>query len=363
LKIVIIGLSITSSWGNGHAVTYRSLVAELTRRGHRVLFLERDVPWYAQHRDLTGEASASIALYSDLEELQQSYAAEVRDAACVIVGSYVPEGIAVGEWVRNIAEGVTAFYDIDTPVTISHVELDNCDYLDRTSIPSYDLYLSFTGGPLLSRIESEFGSPMTRPLYCSVEPEAYFPEDKQTRWDLGYLGTYSEDRQPALNSMLLEAARRWPAGRFVVAGSQYPQSVGWPVNVGQILHLPPPAHVRFYNAQRFTLNITRADMVRAGYSPSIRLFEAAACATPVITDYWQGLESFFKIGEEILTASGTEDILRTLWNVPESRRLEIGQNARRRVLSEHTPAHRVDALEEYIAEAATKRRLSRRRTA
>jgi spore maturation protein CgeB len=104
-------------------------------------------------------------------------------------------------------------------------------------------------------------------------------------------------------------------------------------------------------------------MVRAGYSPSIRLFEAAACATPVITDYWQGLESFFKIGEEILTASGTEDILRTLWNVPESRRLEIGQNARRRVLSEHTPAHRVDALEEYIAEAATKRRLSRRRTA
>lgn len=363
MKIVIIGLSVTSSWGNGHAVTYRSLMAELLRRGHQVLFLERDVPWYSEHRDLTGTLSTCVALYKDLEELQRLHNSEVRDAACVIVGSYVPEGLVIGEWVRSITEGIAAFYDIDTPVTIANIELESCDYLDLASISRYDAYLSFTGGPLLHRIESEFGSPMARPLYCSVEPETYYPDEKTARWDLGYVGTYSDDRQPALDSLLLEAARRWPEGRFVVAGSQYPQTIAWPVNVGRILHLPPPAHVRFYNAQKFTLNLTRENMVKAGYSPSIRLFEGAACATPIITDYWQGLETFFRIGEEILTAVDTEDVLRLLRNTPESRLLEIGQNARRRVLAEHTPQHRVDALERYIEEAAMKRRLSKRRSA
>jgi spore maturation protein CgeB len=349
--IVILGLSITSSWGNGHAITYRGLMAELVRRGHRVHFLERNVPWYADNRDLPGTRYGHVELYSDLDELRRLHSNKIRSADCVIVGSYVPDGIAVGEWVNSTAGGVTAFYDIDTPITLASVERGACEYLTRSVIPNYDLYLSFTGGPTLQRIEKVHQSPMARVLYCAIDPSQYFPETHIDRWDLGYLGTYSDDRQPHLNSLLVDPARLWPDGRFVVAGPQYPESIVWPNNINRIDHLAPKAHRKFYNAQKFTLNITRADMIKAGYSPSIRLFEAAACATPIITDYWPGLESIFRPDEEILVAESAEDVLRFMRDMPDQRRHEIGWNARRRVLREHTAAHRAEALEQYIVEA------------
>jgi len=353
LKIVILGLSITSSWGNGHAITYRSLVAELVRRGHQVLFLERNMPWYAENRDLPRTRCGRVELYSALKELRELYANTIRTADCVIVGSYVPDGIAVGEWVTSIATGVTAFYDIDTPVTLSSIEQERCEYLNASVLRKYDLYLSFTGGPILRQIEKVYGAPMARVLYCSIDPAAYFPEYQINRWDLGYIGTYSDDRQPHLERLLARPAQLWPGGRFVVAGPQYPESIRWPENVERIEHLPPQRHRDFYNGQKFTLNITRADMIKAGYSPSIRLFEAAACATPIITDYWLGLESIFRPDEEILIADDAEDVLRFVRNTSNEKRCELGWNARRRVLREHTAAHRAEALERYILEART----------
>ena len=354
LKIAILGLSITSSWGNGHAITYRGLMAELVRRGHQVLFLERNMPWYAEHRDLPRTRYGRVELYSDLKELQKRYANDIRSADCVVVGSYVPDGIAVGEWVTSVASGVTAFYDIDTPVTLANVDLDSCEYLNRNVLRKYDVYLSFTGGPILHRIEKVYGSPMARVLYCSIDPTAYFPEYQINRWDLGYIGTYSDDRQPLLNALLVKPARLWKRGRFVVAGPLYPDSIAWPENIERIEHLPPQGHRDFYNGQKFTLNITRADMIKAGYSPSIRLFEAAACATPIITDYWRGLETIFRPDEEILVAETADDVLRFVRDISNEKRCEIGWNARRRVLREHTAAHRAEALERYILESRSK---------
>jgi spore maturation protein CgeB len=350
LDIVILGLSITSSWGNGHATTYRALCRELTKRGCNVLFLERDVEWYAANRDLPPGNCGRTELYTDLHSLKRRFAGDVRDADLVIVGSYVPEGALIGHWVTRNARGVTAFYDIDTPVTLAGIERGTIDYLSRSLIARYDLYLSFTGGPILSRLERVFGSPMARPLYCSVDPELYQPQPRAHEWDLGYMGTYSTDRQPMLSRLLLEPARLLPASRFVVAGPQYPVRMAWPRNVERIEHVGPAEHRAFYNAQRFTLNVTRACMVEAGWSPSVRLFEAAACGTPIISDPWLGLETLFEPDREILLAASCSDTLRYLNELPESERVAIGRRARERVLSAHTAAHRAAELCGYATE-------------
>lgn len=351
MKIVILGLSITSSWGNGHATTYRGLVRELAARGHDVLFLERDVPWYAANRDLPQPPYGRTVLYGSFDELRDSYEREVSDAGAVIVGSYVPEGIRVGAWVSRAARGVKVFYDIDTPVTLAALERGACDYLSAELIARYDLYLSFTGGQTLQRLESVYGSPKARALYCSFDPALYYPEAREVVWDLGYMGTYSDDRQPILDELLLKPAREKPSLRFVVAGPQYPERIAWGENVERITHLPPPEHRRFYTAQRFTLNITRADMRRAGYAPSVRLFEAAACATPIISDRWQGLDTLFAPGEEILIADSAADTLRYLGTIGEDERRLMGERARARVLAGHTAARRAEALEDYLREA------------
>jgi len=349
LDVVVLGLSITSSWGNGHAVTYRGLVRELAARGHRVLFLERDLPWYADNRDLPRPPWGRTELYRGVPELQDRFTRAIRAADLVVLGSYVPDAIATAGWIFAEAKGRTAFYDIDTPVTLARLETDACEYLTRALVPRFDLYLSFTGGPTLRRLERDFGARRAVPLHCAVDAEHYRPEPREALWDLGYIGTYGADRQPALERLLVEPARRWREGRFVVAGPQYPRELRWPPNVARMEHVAPSQHVSFYNAQRFALNVTRADMVRAGWSPSVRLFESAACGTPVVSDRWPGLEAFFEPGREILLAESPEEALEIVRATPEETRRRMGEAARARVLREHTAAHRVRELEGYLA--------------
>ena len=352
MRIVILGLSITSSWGNGHATTYRALVRALAGRGHDVLFLERDAPWYAENRDLPEPPYARTRIYSDAADLKRLHGPDVAGADVVVVGSYVPDGAAVGDLVHGLATGITAFYDIDTPVTLARLEHGDTDYLTRRQIPRYHMYLSFTGGPTLERLERKYGARAARPLYCSVDPDVYFPEpDAAKEYDLGYLGTYSADRQPALTRLLLRPAARWPEGRFVIAGPQYPDSFTVPSNVDRVMHLSPAEHRVFYNRLRFTLNVTRADMVKAGYSPSVRLFEAGACGTPIVSDDWKGLDRFFMPGEEILLARNAKETLAFLRDIPEDDRIAIGRRARARVLCAHTADRRAIEFEEYVAEA------------
>lgn len=349
--IVILGLSITSSWGNGHATTYRSLVRGLAARGFRVLFLERNTPWYAGNRDEPHPAGAHTEIYETFDQLVECFEGEVSRARFVMVGSFVPEGARAGDWVLSISRGTTAYYDIDTPVTIENLAAGSREYLTPEQVSRYRLYLSFTGGPVLRFIESRYGSPMARPLYCSVDPDLYRPVKRAHRWDLGYLGTYSDDRQPALEELLVVAAQQWRQGRFAIVGPMYPKSIRWPANVEREIHLSPREHPEFYGSQRFTLNITRAAMKRAGYSPSVRLFEAGACGTPVISDWWEGLDTILAPGKEVLVASNVEDTLRFLKDYPDDRRRALGEAARRRILAEHTPEHRAMQLEHYWKEA------------
>lgn len=352
MKLVFLGLSITSSWGNGHATTYRGLVCELARRGHDVLFLERDVPWYAANRDLPCPPYGRTELYAGLDDLARRFTPAVREAAAVVVGSYVPEGVAVGEWVLEAAQGLPVFYDIDTPVTLARLERGETEYVSRELVPRFALYLSFTGGPILERLERQYGARMARVLYCSADPAVYFPEARPARWNMGYMGTYGADRQQALESLLLAPARRWRQGRFVVAGPLYPAGIAWPPNVERVDHVPPGGHREFYNSQRLTLNITRADMRAAGWSPSVRLFEAAACGVPILSDCWPGMEAFFEPGREILVAASAAEALEILRRAPERELRAMALRARRRMLAEHTPSCRAAQLERYIEEAA-----------
>ncbi len=350
LSLVVLGLSLSSSWGNGHATTYRALLRAFCARGHDVLFLERDVPWYASHRDLPDPGFCRFGLYRDLAGLAPHREAVAR-ADAVIVGSYVPEGVAVGRLVQETAKGVAAFYDIDTPITLRKLRAGDDEYLSRDLIPGYDLYLSFTGGPTLRVLEREFGAPAARQLYCSVDPTAYPRLEADTRWDLSYLGTYSDDRQPTLDRLLLEPARRAPHLRFAVAGPQYPSDIAWPANVERIEHCAPADHPAFYAASRYTLNVTRADMIAAGFSPSVRLFEAAATGTPLVSDRWEGLETILAPGREVLTAETADDVLAILTQRSEAERRDGAEAARARALAHHSADHRAEELETTLREA------------
>jgi len=346
-KLVFLGLSITSAWGNGHATTYRSLLRGLSRLGYDLLFLERDVPWYAENRDCAAFDGCRIELYQSLLQLQTRFESEISRADAVIVGSYVPEGIAVLRWVLEAARGLRLFYDIDTPVTLTHLAEGTPTYVDRSLIGELDGYLSFSGGPALDLIEREYGARVALPLYCSVDPSVYRSLVAPRRHALTYLGTYSADRQPVLEALLFGAARALPHESFAIGGSGFPGS-NWPENVQRLDHVNPGAHGEFYNHSRFTLNVTRQDMKRLGHSPSVRLFEAAACGTPIISDPWPGLDTFFVPDREILIANDTEDVLRYLRDVSENERRAIGARARARILREHTAEQRARLLGYYL---------------
>ena len=350
MRLVFLGLSLSSSWGNGHATTYRSLLKGLAAAGHDVVFLERDQPWYASNRDLPQPGFCALRLYGSLAELDRSSDA-VAMADAVIVGSYVADGPTVIDWANSRRRGVLGFYDIDTPVTLQGLADGSVTYLSPALIPLFDVYLSFTGGPTLHRLQDAYGARRAAALYCSVDPEFYHPTGAANRWDLGYLGTYSPDRQDTLDRLLLEPARRLPHRRFVVAGPQYPAGIAWPANVERIEHLPPSEHAGFYSSMNWTLNVTRRDMVRSGYSPSVRLFEATACGVPVLSDRWTGIEDVLQPDQDILVVDSTAAVLEAL-GLPDQQRAAIGSSGRTATLRRHTGRRRAEDLVSLLKEIA-----------
>ena len=345
MNVAFLGLTITSSWGNGHATVFRSLVKALARRGHGVTFLERDKPWYAGNRDCPDPPGCRTVLYDSVDTLENEHKQIVADADVVVVGSYVPDGVEVGRWAQATAGGACCYYDIDTPVTLAAVRRGECEYLTTDLIAGYACYFSFTGGPTLDRLVRDFGSPRAEPLYCCVDPDLYGPDDGPRDVLLGYMGTHSPDRQPAVERLLLSPARDLPGESFLLVGPQYPPDIRLTSNVKRIEHLPPSGHRRFYNRQSFTLNVTRKDMINAGHAPSVRLFEAAACGTPIISDRWAGIDEVLAPGREILLADDAGDVRRHL---READRDAVGTAARRRVLAAHTADARAAEFEAVV---------------
>jgi spore maturation protein CgeB len=351
MKIVIYGLAITSSWGNGHATTYRSLCKALARRGHQIHFVEKNLEWFRDNRDLPHPDFCTVHLYADWQESARKLTKLSRDADAIVMGSYFPDAIAATEALFESDCGPLIFYDIDTPITISKLRsTGHAEYLDAAQIPHFAAYLSFTGGPVLRELEERFGSPYAVPFYCSVDPELYRPTAvrPEFRCALSYLGTYAPDRQEKLMQMLNETGQLLPESRFIVAGAQYPKETAWCENVERIIHLSPRDHPAFYCSSKFTLNLTRSDMVAAGYSPSVRLFEASACGAAIMSDYWKGLEHFLAPNLEVLLPRDAYEVAEIIRSMPDAERTRMGLNARERILSEHTSMHRAIEFEEIV---------------
>jgi len=345
LRITIFGLAISSSWGNGHATTFRALCAALNRRGHQITFFEKDVEWYASNRDLADPPYVNLQLYADWQEVLPAVRKNLHDADVALVGSYFPDGIAALRELIDSPAQVKAFYDIDTPITIAALHAHgSSEYISAELIRGLDLYFSFTGGPALQELESTFGVPRALPLYCSFDPDLYHrvPTYTQLRCGLSYMGTYAVDRQPKIDELLSEPARRLSDRRFIIAGPMYPDSVRWPGNVERISHLEPKYHPALYSSSDFVLNVTRREMIRMGYSPSVRLFEAAACGSTIVSDSWPGLDEFFAPGEQILLPTGPDDVVH--W-IRGGAMPEIGLRAQERVIAEHSAATRAEQFE------------------
>jgi spore maturation protein CgeB len=352
MKIVIYGLTITSSWGNSHAITYRSLAKALARKGHTVHFVEKDVEWYRNSRDLPQPEYCTVRLYEQWGRESRELVALSSDADVVLIGSYFPDAIAATRALVNADYGPILFYDLDTPITLSQLrEQGRTAYLDLSLIPLYDAYLSSTGGPALYELQDDFGASWGVPFYCSVDADVYrrAAECPEFQCDLSYLGTYARDRQARLMQLLNEPARMLPDRKFIVAGPQYPAEIPWQPNVGRMAQLSAGDHPCFYSSSRFSLHLTRADMSAAGYYPSARLFEASACGAAVLSDHWEGIEEFFTPGEEILLPRDARAVAEIVTGMSDEERTCIGARARERVLSQHTSDHRAAQFEEIVA--------------
>lgn len=348
MKLVIFGLTVSSSWGNGHATLWRGLITALARRGHHVVFFERDVPYYAQHRDLTElPGGGTLCLYRDWPDAVPAARRHLRDADVAMVTSYCPDGRDAGDLVLESSAAARVFYDLDTPVTLARLHAgESIGYIGPRGLADFDLVLSYTGGAALDDLRTRLGARRVAPLYGSVDPAVHRPTAPVARYraDLSYLGTYADDRQEALERLFVEPARRLPERRFVIGGALYPAAFPWTGNIHFVRHLPPAEHPAFFSASRLTLNVTRAAMAAMGWCPSGRLFEAAACGTPIVTDAWDGLHAFFEPEHEILVARGTDDVLAAL-DRSDAEIQRIARAARNRALTEHTADRRAIDLE------------------
>jgi spore maturation protein CgeB len=349
MKIVIFGLTISSSWGNGHATVWRSLCRQLIRRGHDIVFFERNVPYYATHRDLSVIDGGKLRLYDSWSEIVAAAEQDLREADVGIATSYCPDAIAASELIWA-SSATRVFYDLDAPVTIARLRAGEAvPYIHPDGLSEFDLVLSFTGGAALDALKLELNAKEVAPLYGSVDPDVHrrAASKESYRAALSYLGTYSQDRQQVLHDLLIEPARRSPEKRFVMGGAQYPAEFPWTENIFFVQHLPPIDHPSFFCSSRLTLNVTRAAMREMGWCPSGRLFEAAACGVPIVSDWWNGLDDFFTPESEILIASSTEDILTAL-DLDDAQLARIAKAGRERALEEHTGGRRAQQFEQII---------------
>jgi len=358
MRLVIFGLTISSSWGNGHATLWRGLCSALARMGHHVTFFEKDVPYYAAHRDLHAMPRGDLRLYAGWDGAVADARRALEGADAAIVTSYCPDALAATDLVLG-ARPLKVFYDLDTPVTLERLDqgADAVPYIGPRGLRDFDLVLSYTGGAALTQLATRLGARRVAPLYGSVDPAVHQPAMPPSgpRACLSYLGTYAADRQAALEALLLEPARRMPERRFLIGGSLYPQDFPWQPNIYYLRHVPPADHAGFYASAAMTLNVTRGAMAAMGYCPSGRLFEAAACGTPILSDTWEGLDQFYTPGKEILVAGSTEEALSAL-SLSDRELWSIARAARERTLAEHTAARRAAEMVAALESAESARR-------
>lgn len=361
MRITIFGLSVSSTWGNGHGALWRGLIRALLRDGHRVDFYERDVPYYAANRDLTELPDGGrLVLYQDWPDILPDARRALAESDVGMVTSYCPDALEAEALLADSPVPLRCFYDLDTPITLARLDAGEAvPYIGPEGLAGYDLVLSYTGGTALDLLRTRLGARDAVSVYGSVDPQLHSPAEPRPHYRalLSYLGTYAEDRQVALERLFIEPARQFPAERFVIGGAQYPRQFPWAPNIFFVRHLPPSEHPAFYSSGRMTLNVTRAAMAAMGWCPSGRLFEAAACGVPILTDSWAGLDAFFEPGREILVADDSDAAMAAL-ALPDAELALIAGRARERVLDQHSAQRRSADLVAVLENAHARRAIS-----
>lgn len=356
MHFMIFGLTVSSSWGNGHATLWRGLLKAMSRRGHTVTFFERNVPYYSDTRDgWFPPHGINLRIFDSLEAVRSEIVRDLVDADVALLTSYCIDGPALAELICESPAAVRVFYDLDTPVTLDSLGSgEPAAYLPADGLSGFDVVLSYTGGRALSELRSRLGARAAVPLYGWVDPETHSPVTPQAdfRSALSYLGTYAIDRQAALEELFVCPARQRPADRFFIGGAQYPPDFPWSSNIFFVRHMPPALHPAFFCSSRATLNVTRRTMANYGFCPSGRLFEAAACGVPLLSDRWEGLDFFFLPGSEIFTVASSRDVLDTL-SLSDAELRHAAEAARARTLAQYTAEHRVIELEDICQRAAS----------
>jgi len=376
VKITFFGLSISSSWGNGHAAHFRAILRALHRLGHRVAFYERDLGQLARHREFTASDDFDLRLYRSWDEIRHTALEEADASDVVLVASHVPEGARIADAVLALDRPLRAYYEMNAPHTLARLRDGSLDYVRALQLPDFDLVLSRMGGRSLSALELDYGARLALPLYACVDPELHLrmPARPALRCELSFPGSCTPQRLARLKTLLGTVARRRPSWRFLVAGAQSSGEVpaaprkeprraesgrgssspktlpplaaasarvherarrGWPAHLQRLELLSEADRVALFSSSRLVLDLPRRAAQAWGYCPSGRLFAAAACGTPVVTTGFEGLERFLEPEAEVLVAGNAAALLEAMER-SDAELLGLGRRARERTLDEHT---------------------------
>ena len=363
LDIAFFGSSLVSAYWNGAATYYRGIIRALARRGHRVTFYEPDAFGRQQHRDLEDPDWARVVVYPAddpagvLRALDQARGADlVVKASGVGVFDELLERAALG---LQSPSTMVVFWDVDAPATLDRLARDADDPF-RALVPQYDLILTYGGGDPVVEAYERAGARQCEPVYNALDADTHHPVPPDPRFaaELAFLGNRLPDREARVEGFFLAAAERLPGCRFLLGGS------GWgdkplPANVRYLGHVYTRDHNALNVTPRAVLNVNRESMARYGFSPPTRVFEAAGAGGCLITDEWEGIELFLDPGSEVLVAADGDAVAAHLERLTPAQAATIGRAARRRLLSEHTYAHRAAQVEALLDAARPAREVTR----
>ncbi|GAB6060035.1 CgeB family protein [Desulfonatronum parangueonense] len=359
LNIAFFGSSLVSAYWNGAATYYRGIIKELHRKGHRVSFYEPDAYERQKHRDLPDPDWAEVVVYEPEEQTVLAMVRRAMDADILIKASGVGvfDELLESEILHGRGrEQACVFWDVDAPATLQRMEENPHDPF-RDLVPRYDAILTYGGGQPVVDAYTAFGAQECIPIYNALDPETHHRVSAEARFqaDLAFLGNRLPDREARVEEFFLKPAARLPDSDFILGGN------GWadkqlPRNVRYMNHVYTRDHNAFNASPKAVLNISRDSMARTGFSPATRVFEAAGAGACLITDHWEGIELFLEPDTEVLIARNGEDVVDILKDLSPKRAKSIGDAALRRMLSEHTYAHRTDHLEGILARMAGARK-------
>jgi spore maturation protein CgeB len=352
LKIAFFGSSLVSAYWNGAATYYRGIIRALHQRGHRITFYEPDAFHRQQHRDIPNPDWAEVIVYSPETEAEVLATVEKARGADLVVKA---SGVGVHDELLEKAvldlqspETLVVFWDVDAPATLDRVQKNHSDPF-RPLIPRYDLVLTYGGGDPVVKAYTAIGARECIPIYNALDPSTHYPVPPDARFesDLAFLGNRLPDREARVEQFFLKVAESLPRKKFLLGGNGWADKA-MSSNVCYLGHVYTKDHNALNCTPQAVLNISRESMARYGFSPATRVFEAAGAGACIITDYWEGIELFLEPGKEILVARDGAEVANHLETLQGRRAREMGQAAAKRILSQHTYAHRAEQLEDIL---------------